>query len=168
MTEETYRSVDNVAAGTEDKKPREKTLVDLQHALEYYVKELRVHSAARNFLYKVFAGEVKPPTITLNAAGIDASINMCALNPEYAKGIIQILLEHEEYVALSMWASAHEITTEALELIEKMKVSDDATFSPQEQPAQSAKQEDDKEGKLNEIARGMLAEVTRGEPEGDQ
>jgi hypothetical protein len=167
MTSETGQLTNNPLAGTEDKKPRQKTLTDLQRDLEGCIKELRTHTAARNFLYQAFAGEVSPPNITLDAAGIDASINMRALNPEYAKAIIQVLLEHEEYIALSAWTAAHDITAEAMDLINKMKVEDNATFSEQEQPA-PAVQEDDKEGKLNKIARGMLTELTRGEPEGDQ
>lgn len=165
----------NPLAGTEAPALRARTLTDLQRELESWTKELRNHTGARNYLYQAFEGAVQLPMMTLSGPGVEAGINMRALPEEYANAIIQVLLEHEEQNALNAWSQVYEIAHEARILIKRMQQDQGNDNAPANQGfsepelTPEEQEQDNREEKLNAIARDMLAEVAaRGEAEPNQ
>jgi hypothetical protein len=161
----------DVMAGTAEQPQRPRTLTELQKELESWTKQLRSHTAARNFLYQAYEGSVPLPVMSLSGPGVEANINMRALPGDYAKAIIQVILEHEEFNALYAWEQVWEIGDSAKKLIEQMQAKGDEApdgFRETGEPAPEVKEQDDRETKLGAIARGMLEDMARGEPEPDQ
>lgn len=158
-------------AGTAEQPQRPRTLTELQKELESWTKQLRSHTAARNFLYQAYEGSVPLPVMSLSGPGVEANINMRALPPDYAKAIVQVILDHEERNALYAWEQVWEIGDSARRLIEQMQDHGNEApdgFREEGEPEPEVKEQDDRESKLGAIARGMLEEMARGEPEPGQ
>jgi hypothetical protein len=157
----------DMLAATDAQPQRPRTLTDLQKELDSWTKELRAHTAARNFLYRAFEGSVPLPMLSLSGQGIEASINMKVLPEKYAQAIVTVLLEHEERNVLNAWEQVCTISENAKEVIAQInaQTGEGQERDVAEYTEEEGSKQDDRGEKLGAIARGMMEEIARGEPE---